>query len=335
MEFEKIIQEIKNGKFRPIYFLHGPESYFIDQITDLIEEHALTESEKAFNQTIFYGKEADHLAVVDTARRYPMMAERQLVIVKEAQDMKGLKDLKSYVERPAETTILVLCHKHKKFNFNSSFGKLLKSKTLVFEAKSLYDNQMPDWIINYLKSKHLKINPVAANLIAEYLGKNLAKVANEMEKLVINLEKGAEVNEQVIEENIGISKDYNLFELQKALGKREVVKVNKIVQYFAANPRKNPIQVVIGSLTTYFSKIYILHFVAKKGEKEILEALKLRSAFFLREYKAAAKNFSLPQTEKVIHLLKEYDLKSKGVGYNSVGKKDGALLRELVWRILH
>ena len=203
------------------------------------------------------------------------------------------------------------------------------------KAKPLYDNQMPDWIANHLKARKLKIEPVAANLVAEYLGQDLSKVANEMEKLVINLPPGATVDEKVIEEHIGISKDYNIFELQKAIGKREILKANKIVQYFAANPRKNPIQVVIGSLTTYFAKIYTLHFVGKKAEKDILEALRLRSAFFLREYRQAARNFSVEQTEKTLCLLKEYDLKSKGVGYNSVGKEDGALLREMVWKILH
>ena len=194
---------------------------------------------------------------------------------------------------------------------------------------------MPDWIANYLKSKKLKIDPLAANLVAEYLGKDLSKVTNELEKLVINLSPGDAVDEKVIEEHIGISKDYNIFELQKAIGKREILKANKIIRYFAANPRKNPIQVVIGALSTYFAKIYTLHFVGKKGEKAILEALKLRSAFFLREYRQAVRNYSVEQTERALCLLKEYDLKSKGVEYNAVGKEDGALLRELIWKILH
>ena len=335
IQFETLLAEIHNGKFKPIYFLHGLESYFIDQITDLIEKKALTDSEKAFNQSIFYGKEVDHLAVVDAARRYPMMASRQVVIIKEAQDMRSLKELQSYVQQPADTTVLVICHKHKKLNLNSSFGKALKSKAVVFEAKPLYDNQVPDWIAHHLKSRKLKIDPLAANLVAEYLGKDLSKVANEMEKLVINLQPGTTVDEKIIEEYIGISKDYNIFELQKAIGKREVLKANKIVHYFASNPRKNPVQVVIGSMATYFAKIYTLHFVGKKAEKDILEALKLRSAFFLREYRNAARNYSVEQTERALCLLKDYDLKSKGVDYNTVGKEDGALLRELVWKILH
>ena len=335
MDFETLQDNLRKGNYKPIYFLHGTESYFIDQITDFIEKNVLSESEKAFNQSIFYGKETDHMTLVDAARRYPMMAERQVVILKEAQDMKTLKDLQSYVEKPAETSMLVICHKHKKFNLNTKLGKAIKQQAVVFESKPLYDNQMPDWITRYLKSKQLKINTVSARLVAEYLGNNLSKVVNELEKLVINLQKGAEVNEKIIEQHIGISKDYNIFELQKALGQREVTKANRIIQYFAANPRKNPIQVVIGSLTTYFSKIYVLHFVQRKSEKEILEAMKLRSAFFLREYRAAARNYSIEQTEQVIHLLKEYDMKSKGVGFNTVGKNGGELLREMIWRILH
>ena len=335
MTYEQILSQLKKKQYQPVYFLHGTEPYYIDAIADYIEDHALSESEQAFNQTILYGKEVDHKTVVDAARRYPMMAPHQVVILKEAQEMRSLKDLQSYVEHPSETTILVICHKHKKFRLNTKLGKALKSKAVVFESKAPYDNQMPDWIASYLSRNKLKITPQAAALIAEYLGTQLSKVANELDKLAINLPSGTEITPKHIEENIGISKDYNVFELQKALGQRDVLKANRIVQYFASNPRKNPLPVVIGSLYNYFSKIYLLHFLGQKSEREILDGMKLRSAFFLKEYRHAAKNFNRARTEHVIGLLKEFDLKSKGVEFNNVGKPEGDLLKELVWRILH
>lgn len=335
MSHQKILADIKKKDFAPVYFLHGQESYFIDLITDAIEQHALAEHEKAFNQTILYGKETDHLQVVDAARRFPMMAERQLVIVKEAKEMRSLKELLTYIEKPSPTTVLVICHKHKKYNFNSKFGKAVKAKALVFEAKPLYDNQVPDWIANYLKSKKLKTGPAAAELLAEYLGTDLSKVVNELDKLALNLAPDSEVTQQQIEEHIGISKDYNVFEFQKALGLKDVLKANRIIQYFIANPRKNPLQVVIGSLYNYYSKIYLFHSVARAPEQEILQTLGLRSGYFLREYRAAARQYSLSKAQEVIHILREFDLKSKGVGYNATGKPDGELLKEMTWRILH
>lgn len=335
MTYEQIMAELKQQKYRPVYFLHGEEPYFIDAISDYIEQHALGEGERAFNQTVLYGKDTTHLMVADCARRYPMMAERQVVIVKEAQDMKSLPELLSYVERPMPTTVLVLCHKYKKLAMTTKLGKLLATKALVYESKALYDNQVPDWIAGYLTGMKLRISPKAAGIVAEYLGTDLAKIANELDKLALNLAPGTEINEKHIEDNIGISKDYNVFELQKAIGQRDVLKANRIVNYFAANPGKNPMVTVVSALFNYFSKVYMFHFVADKPESDILSALGLRSAFFLRDYKAAARNFRVAQTEHIIGILREYDLKSKGVDYNSTGKQDGDLMKEMVWRILH
>ena len=335
MSYQKILTDVKKKQFAPVYFLHGEESYFIDLIADTIEEHALAEHERAFNQTILYGKDTDHLQVVDAARRFPMMAERQLVVIKEAKEMKSLKDLQTYVEKPSPTTVLVICHKHKKYNFNSKFGKALKAQAVVFEAKPLYDNQVPDWIADYLRSKQLKAGPAAAELLAEYLGAELSKVVNELDKLALNVPADSEVTQQLIEQHIGISKDYNVFEFQKALGVRDVLKANRMVQYFIANPSKNPIQVIIGSLYNYFSKIYLFHSVARAPEPEILSTMGLHSSFFLREYRGAARHYSLSKAQEVIHILREFDLKSKGVGYNSTGKPEGELLKEMAWRILH
>lgn len=335
MTYDQIIQSLKKKTYKPVYFLYGNESYFIDAISDYVEANVLSEGEKAFNFTVLYGKDTDHLTVVDNARRYPMMSPYQVVILKEAQEMKTLKDLQTYVEKPLDTTILVICHKHKSFNMNTKFGKALKQHAVVFQSKKLYDNQVPDWIKSYLTRKKLQISMAGSELLAEYLGSDLSKVANELDKLAINLEPGTEVTANHIEENIGISKEYNIFELQKALGARDVLKANRIVKYFTANPKSSPLPVLIGSLYNYFSKIYMLHFLRNASEQELLNALGLRSPFFLREYRATARVYSPQRTEWVIQVLKEFDLKSKGVEYNNTGKPDGELLKEMVWRILH
>ncbi|MEL6802429.1 MAG: DNA polymerase III subunit delta [Bacteroidota bacterium] len=336
MQFDQLLKDIKAKKFSPVYLLHGPESFYIDQLEQAIEAHALQEHERAFNQTIIYGKEAEHLQIIDAARRFPMMAERQLLLLREAQDMRSLQQLVGYVEKPAPTTVLVISHKHKKLNGNSKLAKAIKSKGVIFEAKPLYDNQVPDWIRNHLKGKGYPIEPAATQLLAEYLGTSLSKITNELDKLLINLPKGATINAQTVEEQVGISKDYNVFELQKALGKRDKVKVFRIVQYFTANPKAGPLPMVLGSLYNYFSKIFqLLELKAQRSsESEILKALGLRSNFFLREYNEATRNYNRAQTIAVFELLHEYDLKSKGVGAVTAVREDGALLQELCWRVM-
>ncbi|TXB61836.1 DNA polymerase III subunit delta [Phaeodactylibacter luteus] len=335
MEFQQILAEIKNKKFHPVYFLHGKEPYFIDAIAKQIEEHTLSESERAFNQSVFYGKDVDHMAIVDTARRFPMMAPRQLVLLKEAQDMRSLDSLLPYIEKPAESTVLVIAYKYKKLNMNTKLGKALKKTALVFESKPLYDNQVPGWIANFLKGQGLKVTPKAAELIAENLGADLSKVANELDKLALNLPANATVDDAAVERYVGISKDFNVFELQKAIGLRDFLKAQRIVAYFTANPKKGPLPMLVGSLYNYFSKIYLYHAVKDQGEPAILQALGLRSSFFLKEYRAAAKNYPRAKAEQAIALLQEFDLKSKGVGYNSTGKPEGELMKEMVWRLMH
>jgi len=333
MTYLQIIKEIKAKKYAPIYLLHGTESYYIDKISKYIEENVLTEGEKSFNQMIMYGKDTDHKTLIDTCSRYPMMASHQVVILKEAQEMKTLKELLPYIERPVPTTILVICFKHKKFDGRTKFGKLVKKKALIFESKKLYDNQIPDWIQSYLKDKKLSISPSAAALVAEYLGENLSKVSNELDKLAINLAAGTEVNEKHIQEQIGISKEYNVFELQKALGTKNVVKSNRIINYFISNPKKNPLVVVVGTLFNFFSKVYLTHFLKNSSEREMMEKLGVRHAFFLKDYKLAARNYPYQQSQNVISILREYDLKSKGV--DRVNATDGDLMKEMVFKILH
>lgn len=333
MTFPQIIKELKAKKYAPVYLLHGDEPYYIDKISKFIEEKVLTEGEKSFNQMIMYGKDTDHKTLIDTCSRYPMMASHQVVVLKEAQDMKTLKELLPYIQKPVPTTILVLCFKHKKFDGRTKFGKAVKEKAVVFESKKLYDNKIPDWIQSYLKDKKLSITPSAAALVAEYLGTDLSKVSNELDKLAINVEKGTTVDEKHVQEQIGISKEYNVFELQKALGARNIVKANRIINYFISNPKKNPLVVVVGTLFNFFSKVYLTHFLKNKSEGEMMSALKVRHAFFLKDYKLAARNFPPAQSKNVIAVLKEYDLKSKGVNRNNT--TDGDLMKEMVYKILH
>jgi DNA polymerase-3 subunit delta len=333
LTYKEIIKSLRAKDYKPVYFLHGPESYYIDSIANYIEQKVLSEAEKSFNQTILYGKDTEAKTLIDTASRYPMMASHQVVILREAQEMKGLQDLQLYIEKAVPTTILVICHKHKKLDARTKFAKSLKKHAILFESKKLYDNQVPDWIFDYLKGKKLTINPNASQLIAEYLGTDLSKIANELDKLAINLPEGTQINEKHIQDNIGISKDYNVFELQKALGQRNVLKANRIVKYFIANPRKNPLVMVTGTLYNYFSKIYMLHFLRNLPDRELSSALKLRSEFFLREYKSTARNYNLAKTQNVISVLKEYDLKSKGVDSDNV--PEGELMKEMVYKILH
>ena len=333
MTYNEIIKSLRAKEYKPVYFLHGEESFYIDSISDFIENNVLSEGEKSFNQTIFYGKDCDSKTLIDTASRYPMMSSHQVVVLKEAQEMKTLANLQPYIEKAVPTTILVICHKHKKLDARTKFAKSLKGNAVLFESKKLYDNQVPDWISGYLKSKKLKINPNAAQLIAEYLGTDLSKIANEMDKLAINLPAGTMIDEKHIQENIGISKDYNVFELQKALGQRSVLKTNRIIQYFIANPKKNPLVMVIGTLYNYFSKVYMIHFLKNLPDRELSSALKLRSEYFLKEYKFTARNYNLRKTQDVISILKEYDLKSKGVDRDST--TEGELMKEMVYKIMH
>lgn len=284
---------------------------------------------------VLYGRDIDHLAVIDNCRRYPMMSQFQVVVVKEAQEMKDLKSLEKYVANPTPTTILVLCHKHKTFNKTSKFAKLLKAKSVFFDSKKLYDNQIPEWISDYLRSQKLKISSNTSALLAEYLGTDLSLIVHELDKLKLHLQSGTEVTAAHVEEYVGISREYNIFELQKAISQRNLGKVSRIVKNFIANPKRNPFIMVTASLSSFFTKVYLFHFVKNKSDGEVQKALNLRSSYALRDYRAAARTFSLPKTEQIIGVLKEYDLKAKGVDFNTVGKEDGELLKELIWKILH
>lgn len=337
MDFAPLLKAIKSKDFAPLYLLHGEESYFIDQLEAAIEENALQEHERAFNQTILYGKDTEFLQVVDAARRFPMMAERQLVLLREAQDMRSLKELVKYAENPSPTTVLVISHRNKKLNGNLALAKVLKKNGVVFEAKALYDNQIAGWIGNYLKAKKYGIEPEAANLLGEFLGTSLSKISNELDKLIINLAPGTKVTSKIVEDQVGVSKDYNVFELQKAIGHHDVVKATRIVNYFKANPKAGPLPMVLGSLYNYFSKVFCLKELHRKrtSKQDIMKELNLRFDFFLQDYETTARNYSEHGIRQLFALLREYDLKSKGVDSNLAGRNENELLKELVWKMMH
>nr|MBC7614053.1 DNA polymerase III subunit delta [Pseudopedobacter sp.] len=329
-----IIKDIKAKKLKPIYLLHGDESYYIDLISDYLEENVLNEMEKGFNQSVFYGKDTEIMMVLNAARRYPMMSDYQLILVKEAQDLKidkAADQFQAYCENPLVSTILVLCHKYGKFDKRKKVYKSIEKKGLVFESNSIYENKVPAWIEDFIKSKGYHINPRASALLAEYLGNDLSKVANELEKLMLNVAKGQEIGTKEVQDNIGISKEYNVFELQNALAKRDVFKANQIINYFEANPKANPMVLIMGNLSGYFTKILKYHYIQDKSQAARELGV---NPYFIKDYEVAARNFSLGKTFEVISLLREYDLKSKGV--DSTGNTEtGDLMKELVFKIIH
>ena len=347
MEYNQIISDLKKKAYQPVYFLMGEEPYFIDMISDYIENNVLDESEKEFNQSILYGRDVSTAEIIGAAKRFPMMSEHQVVIIKEAQDIKDLvkketetkkdkeKDKQKsafevYLENPLPSTILVFCYKYKSIDKRTALAKVIAKNAVLFESKKLYDNQVADWINNYLRSKDYTINQRAAGLLSEYLGTSLSKVTNELDKLIINLPPKSEITAEHIQTNIGISKDYNVFELQTAIGKKEVLKANRIINYFNANPKDNPMVVTVSSLYGYFCKILIYHFLADK--KTAASAMGV-NPFFVKDYELGAKNYSAGKLKSIFSYLREYDMKSKGVDRGSA--TEGELLKELVFKIMH
>jgi DNA polymerase-3 subunit delta len=329
-DYKQIMKDLQNKQYRPLYFLHGEEAYFIDAISDHIEQNLLSDAEKGFNQSIFYGKDSDVNSIVMAARRYPMMAQHQVIIVKEAQHLKDLDSLLPYLANPLQSTVLVFCYKYKKIDKRTKLSKML-DKFMVFDSDKLYENQVPAWVEEYVGRHKRKINLKAAGLMTEYLGTELSKMANELDKLFLNVPEGKEINLDDIEKNIGISKDYNIFELQTAIAGRNFPRAMQIVYYFQANPKSNPFVMMLGTFYSYFSKIYAIHYLADKSKMSIASSLKI-NPFFADEYIKAVKNYPLPKVEEIFGLLKYYDLRSKGIGDS--GTEDGELLKEMVSRIM-
>ncbi len=310
----------------------GEEPYYIDKISDFIEANVLAEEEKGFNQMVFYGRDVTVEDIVSNAKRFPMMAERQVVIVKEAQDLsRTIEKFASYAENPQTTTVLVINYKYKKIDKRKALYKILKKIGVVYESKKLYDNQVPDWIRRVLASKGYKITPKASQMLVEFLGTDLSKINNELEKLQIILPKNSEITPVIIEENIGISKDYNNFELRKAIGARNDTKAFKIVNYFAENPKDNPMVVTVSLLFNFFSQLLQLHGLNDKSPRNVASVLRV-NPYFVNEYLDAARNFPMRKVSQIIGDLREFDVKSKGVNSNAVPQGD--LLKELLVRIL-
>jgi DNA polymerase-3 subunit delta len=334
ISFENILLDLKNKIYSQVYFLYGEESYFIDLISNYIEENVLTDTEKEFNQTIIYGKDIDIPTLISYARRFPMMSNYQVIIVKEAQNLDKVENLEPYILNPLETTILVLCYKYEKIDRRKTLFKNIEKKGILFESAKIYDNKIPDWISSYVRKMNYSISPKACFLLAEFLGNDISKIVNEISKLIINLSEKQEITEDDVEKNIGISKDYNVFELQKALGHKDVLKSNQIINYFASNPRENPLVKVLPILFSFFSKILIFQSLADKSKNNVASALSI-NPFFVMDYQQAAANYSAKKIIPIISLLREYDLKAKGVDSSGTSFPDGELMKELIFKILH
>ena len=332
MNFEAILSDLKAKKYQPVYFLMGEESYYIDYISDYISNEVLNDTEKEFNQTVLYAKDIDVQTVISTAKQFPFMGERMVVIVKEAQQLKKIEQLENYLNNPQESTILVFCHKYKSLDKRKSIYKTLSKKAVLFESKKLYDNQVPAWIVNYLSSKQYKIGHKASHLIAEYLGNDLNKVSNELDKLMIITPANSEITAESIETNIGISKDYNNFELTNALAKKDILKSNRIANFFAQSPKDNPLVVSVGVIFNFFQKVLLYHTLKDKSSNNAARVLKV-NPYFIKDYQIAARNYSKRKSMDIIGLCRIYDMKSKGVDNHSIN--DGELLKEFLFKILH
>ncbi len=331
-EVKQLVQDIKNGNLKPIYFLMGEEPYYIDKISDFIEETVLSEEERGFNQVVLYGRDITVEDIISNAKRYPMMAEYQVVIVKEAQDLsRTIEKLTSYAENPQPSTILVINYKYKKIDKRKALYKGINKVGVVYESKKLYENQVSDWIRRVLSPKDYTITPKASQMLVEFLGTDLSKISNELQKLQIILPKGSQITPELIEENIGISKDFNNFELRKAIGERNVVKAHQIVNYFSENPKDNPMVMTISLLFNFFSQLLHFHGLNDKSPRSVASALKI-NPYFVNEYINAARNYPMKKVSTIVATLREFDVKSKGVGANAISQGD--LLKELLVKIL-
>jgi DNA polymerase-3 subunit delta len=332
-EVLKIVNDIKGGNIKPIYFLMGEESYYIDKLSDYIEEKVLTEEEKGFNQTVLYGRDVTIEDIISTAKRYPMMAERQVVIVKEAQDLiRTIDKLESYAENPMPTTVLVFCYKYKTLDKRKKLTKLLAKNGVVFESKKLFENQVGDWIKRVLAGKKYAIEPKATAMLVEFLGTDLSKINNELEKLQIILPVNSTITPKHIEENIGFSKDFNVFELRKALGERNQLKAYTIAENFAQNPKDNPMVVTTSLVFGFFIQLLKYHGLKDRNPKNVAAVLGV-NPFFIKEYDVALKNYPMKKVSQIVGALRDIDVKSKGVGANALSQSD--LLREMLYKIFN
>ena len=335
---KKILGDMKGGKYAPVYFLEGEETFYIDLIADYVEKHALSEAEKGFNQVVVYGKDAPMATILTHARRFPMMAQRQVVIVKEAQDIpdlnkdSGSKLLLDYLSRPVPSTVLMFCHKHKGLDKRRELGKKIGQLSVCVSTKKLYDNQLPEFVTEYTREKKINIEDRAIHALCEFVGNDLHRLANEIDKLVISLATGEAITAERVMAQVGVSKEYNIFELQRAIIQKDSLLANRIVNYFESNTKKNPIIPVVAFLFSFFSKLLVAAQASDKSEKGLASELKV-SPYAVRDYSFALRQYPLPKIVDNIGFIKEADLKLKGV--NSGSDTDGQIIRELVWKLMH
>ncbi|MDD2792500.1 MAG: DNA polymerase III subunit delta [Sediminibacterium sp.] len=333
MSAEKILREWKIGAYKPVYWLEGDEPYFIDKLMDYAEKNIISEAEAGFNLSVFYGRDADWTAVVNACRRYPMFAERQVVLLKEAQHMKEVDKLESYIDNPLSSTVFIVSYKEKKVDGRSKLAKLLKQKDKaeLLTTKKLYDNQLPEWAGNIVKEKGLQINPKALHMLVDHIGNDLSRIENEVEKLTLNLAGKKSITEDDVERYIGVSKEFNVFELQAAIAQKDLSRSIRIIQYFEANPKAGPIQLILPSVYNFFSKLYILKSLPNPDERSAAAALGV-NPYFIKDYLSAARKYDYAGVEKTLLLLHEYNLRS--VGVHDGGTSDAGLMKELVVKMM-
>ena len=331
---EEIIQKAKSGQFAPIYLLMGDEPYYPDLICDALVKYSLDDASRDFNETICYGADVDADAIATSAMRYPMMAERQLVVVKEAQAVRNMEELSYYLQKPLLSTILVICHKHGTLDRRKKLAAEVEKTGVLFESKKIKDAQLPGFIASYMKRKGVDMEPKATSMLADFVGSDLSRLTGELEKLIITLPAGQKrVTPEQIEKNIGISKDYNNFELRSALVEKDILKANKIIKYFEENPKTNPIQMTLSLLFSFYSNLMLTYYAPDKSEQGIANMLGLRTPWQARDYMAAMRKYSGVKTMQIVGEIRYADAKSKGVQNSSM--TDGDILRELVFKILH
>ena len=337
---QQVLSDLKKNQYAPLYFLQGDEPFYIDQIAQHIEEQALTEAEKGFNQIILYGKDTDMPTVLTNAKRFPMMAARQVVLVKEAQELADLQQkagqemLSQYAQQPLPSTVLVFCYKYKTLNKNLGLYKKLNQFAVLVESKKMYDNQVPDWILQWSKQRGLSIEQQAVHMLMDHIGNNLERLANELDKVAINLDKELteSITAELVQKYVGISKEYNAFELQKSVAQGNFAKAFQIVYYFAANPKANPLIPTVALLFTFFSKLLLVHQASDKTERGLASLLKVHP-FFVKEYRTAAVNYPLPRVIRNIGLLRQADLHAKGI--DNISGTDEQILKTLVYQLMH
>ncbi|MGZ5191307.1 MAG: DNA polymerase III subunit delta [Flavisolibacter sp.] len=331
MNLEKILTSLRKRNFKPVYWLEGEEEYFIDQIINYAEHHILNENEAGFNLNIFYGRDTNWADLINTCRKYPMFSDLQVVILKEAQGMKDIEKLEGYIDKPLSSTILFVAYKDKKVDGRTKLAKLIKEKAELLTSKKLYDNELPDWASQLVKSKGYSINNKALLLLIDHIGNDLNRINNEIDKLILNLSNRTNITEDDIENFVGVSKEFNVFELQQAIAHKDLYKAIRIIQYFDANPKAAPLQLIFPSLYNYFSKVQMIYGLPARDEKSVASAIGV-NFYFVKDYLQTALKYNNQEIEKLILLLHQYNLKV--IGINDGVTSDSMLLKEMVVKMI-